>query len=461
MQYYLLNSELEIIDGIEAFQSMIWTEKYSEIGDFELYLPASIASLALYTKAAREHWYIVRAEDATTHAITALPAMVIKKIELDDTYAEGDGLIITGHQLKSILYSRVITNTKEIVGDPQEEMRKLVDANCIHAEPDRIIPRLYLGDTVPMDKDVFTNYPCEGEFLSTLLTTVCKDNKLGWDVKLDYLNKRLIFEIIKGKDRSCSQEVPIAQRNPYVIFSTDFDNLIKTTYTLDSTNHRNVAVASMEYNYLDKSKDEIAQRKETFVVSPYKLDTKPTGLHRMEIYVANSAPSPSEGVTNVAVARKMIETTARTKLEEYKSTTAINGQIAHNIGHKFEQDYFMGDLVTIQNEYGQSYDARVMSVTINISATKNTVVPNFSIENYTGKEEDDEVTIPENERRCTEDGTYRACDNGGNRQTVSGYEYTDRVDEEGNLRTDEARRDRIVTKIEGFNDEKYGIPIRR
>ena len=38
MEYYILDNDLNVVEGIELFQSMIWTEKFYEAGDFELYL---------------------------------------------------------------------------------------------------------------------------------------------------------------------------------------------------------------------------------------------------------------------------------------------------------------------------------------------------------------------------------------------------------------------------------------
>lgn len=458
MNYYLLNSDLEIVDGIEVFQSMIWTEKYHEIGDFELYIPASMQSLKLYTEAAKKHYYIVRAAD--TQDLKKIPAMMVESVELDDTYSNGDGLIIKGHQIKNLLYSRVIASTKEIVGNIQDELFRLVDDNAISTEYERVIPKLTLGDKLTNLGETFTNYPTEGEYLSTIISRACADNKMGWDIHINFVDKRLVFSLQKGVDRSHSQEGPSEKHNPYVVFSVPYNNLVKTTYQLDTYNYRNVAIVTSDYNVLD-DKDQITVKQYKSTAKPYKLDKNPTGLERQEIYIKGNSPSPADGVTNILALSKTLETTARTKLEEYKSKTKINGEIAHNIGHEYGRDYFMGDLVTIQNEYGHSYDGRVTSVTINLSVQKNSTVPSFTIENYTGKEQEDEEKITENERRLTEDGNYRVASNGGNRQLVLGYIFRDRVDESGNTREDASFSTRSVTKCDNFDDEKYGIDVRR
>ena len=43
---------------------------------------------------------------------------------------------------------------------------------------------------------------------------------LGWDITLDIENKKFVFYIVEGKDRSSSQNIL-----PPVIFSIDYDNI--------------------------------------------------------------------------------------------------------------------------------------------------------------------------------------------------------------------------------------------
>lgn len=462
MVYYLLNSELEILDGIEIFQSMIWTEKYYEVGDFELYLPATPQSLTLYTEAAKNHYLIIRADDAV-QTPRNIPAMIVEKVQLDDTYGNGDMLIITGHQVKNILSYRLVLNgRKEIAGDIQDEIFAIVRENCILSNNDRILPRLELGKKVDLKTDdTFINYDTQGKLVSTVIETVCKDKKIGWDITVDFYNKKLVFGLYKGTDRSTSQEGPVETKNAMIVFSTDYNNLIRTTYTMDTYNYRNVAYAESEYNKRNEDTNQMDKKTMTVEVRPYKLDTNPVGFFRNELYVDSKTSNNSDTETDVAALRSLLETAGRTKLEEYKSKIAIDGEVAHDLSHTYGKDYFMGDLVTIQNEYGHSYDGRVTAVTINLAVNKNSVIPAFTIENYTGKEEDDTQKIPDSERRMSEDGQIRVCENGANRQLVTGYIYRDRIDEDGNIRLDSAGHERSVTKSEYFDDEKYGIPVRR
>lgn len=462
MQYFILDSDLNIVDGIELFQSMIWTEKFWDIGDFELYIPATPETLQLYSEAANNRYYIVRAADAVTaDNLRHLPAMVIEAVKLDDGYRSADGIIITGRQLKSILSYRVITSHKEISGSVQDELYSVVNKNTIETDPDRVIPKLTLNSKSSQLDGIYGNYAMEGLNLATALTTVCKDKKLGWDVYIDFIDRKLVFSLLYGTDRSGSQEGDISTWNPKVVFSPDYDNLVKTTYKLDTEDYKNVAIVGTEYNKYNEEENIIEQTPLSIEVSPYKLDHRPSGLTRSELYVTKNDNTGKDKVTNIANLRSLMEAEGRTELERYKSKISIDGEIAHDITYLFGRDYFLGDLVTIQNEYGQFYDGRVTSVTINRSVTKNNIVPNFTIENYTGKEPEDKEIVPESEHRMTEDGQYRVAENGSQRWVVTGYIYRDRLTEDGQSRSDEKDQTRSVTKGVNFDDEKYGADVIR
>ena len=95
MEYYILDRDFNILRGVEKFQSMIWTEKFYDIGDFELYLPATDDTVKFYNEAAKNHYYIVASKTATRETLSSLSAMIIEDVELDDSYKDGSYLIIT------------------------------------------------------------------------------------------------------------------------------------------------------------------------------------------------------------------------------------------------------------------------------------------------------------------------------------------------------------------------------
>ena len=50
------------------------------------------------------------------------------------------------------------------------------------------------------------------------------------------------------------------------------------------------------------------------------------------------------------------------KLAEYGAITSFSGTIEPNVTFIYKQDYFLGDLVTVQNDFGISVGARIVEV---------------------------------------------------------------------------------------------------
>ena len=54
-------------------------------------------------------------------------------------------------------------------------------------------------------------------------------------MKLDLQNKKFVFELYQGIDRSFAQNTV-----PFVVFSQDFENLVTSTYQENGANVKNV-----------------------------------------------------------------------------------------------------------------------------------------------------------------------------------------------------------------------------
>lgn len=443
MFYYMIDQDLNIVDGIEMFESMIWTEKFSEVGDFELYLPATPESVKLYTEAANKHYYIVRAEDADN--LTNLPAMEVETVETDVNVKDHNKLIITGKQIKNILYRRIVDGNTALAGPIQNEIRRIVKDNAISpTDVRRVIPRLDLGPETPGLENIIVNADAKGTNIAALITAICKDKKIGWDIRLDFLNKKLIFVLTKPTDRRSE-----------VIFSNDFNNLISTEYTLDTDSYRNIAIVDADYIKVDKvtGRSEVINNKQT--VKLYGSSEEETGLNRYELYVDGSNEANNAKDYNRAFQSSVLVTKGRTELEKYKVEIDVTGEVEPNLTFVLNRDYFLGDLVKIKNEYGMEYDARVTSITSSLSAKKNTLIPSFSVEDWTGKEKEKDTSIKEEEMRITEDGQPRADEYGYARIISTGIEYRDRITEDGSNRISEDGIQIETAKNDYFDDEKY------
>jgi len=201
MNFYLLDDDLNYIQLIEVYTSMIWTTRYYTAGDFELYTPATEKLLNTLQRG----YYIVRDDDLTQ-------AMIISNFEVKTDVENGDYITVTGQSLKSILNRRIIWAQTVLNGNVETMARKLVTDNAINPTiAARKIPRLVLGDTIGLTGTIEAQYT--GDNLGETLTAIGQTYGIGYDVLLDLENKQFKFVLLQGQNRTYNQDV-----NPRVYF---------------------------------------------------------------------------------------------------------------------------------------------------------------------------------------------------------------------------------------------------
>lgn len=450
--YYILDPDFNIYDVVRNYQSMIWTDKYYEAGDFELYIPANEETMRRYVNMSKtNHYYIIK--DYTLSDTDYLKdAMLISNIESVTDAENGKHLVITGKSLKSLLSQRVVWGRVNYSGKLEDQLRKAVQDNAINPDiSDRAIPNLILGEESGIDDII--NAQVTGKSLDKLCEEVCKTYNVGWDIKLNMKTKKLEFIVFKGVDRSYSQTGPIDDQNPYVVFSPKFDNLLSTKYTVNTTNYKNTAYIHAEYSEYNEKKDETEFKDYSQSVKSSKMDKEAKGFDRYEMYVDGSSIN-AQYATNLNLYGYLLTEKGKTELKKYDYNTQISGKVVPNLTYTINKDYFLGDLVTIQNEYNQKFDARVTEVTFTESTTKLQTIPTFSIENWDEKENDD-LKISEEYYRITEaggDDNYRVTENGGLRVIDRGYKFDDRCTEDGTPRCTEELLTRGVALHDDYKD---------
>lgn len=346
MNIYLLNTSLEIVDVIDSYKSLIWTTKYFEAGDFELYLPASEKML----NALQRDYYLVRESDMTQ-------AMIIKNIQITTNVEEGNYLIVTGKCLKSILNRRVVWEQTILSGTVEDGIRRLVTENLISSPvAERNINNLILGAKLGVSTTMSSQYT--GDNLGEVVTKLCKSYGLGFDILLDLDEKKFIFILYQGIDRSFNQSV-----NPRVTFSNEFENLRTTTYVCNSDEFRNVAKVAGE--------GEGKTRKSATVGAG-------AGLDRYEIFVDARDVSSNEGEVDSATYNSLLVEKGTEALTGTVIKESIEGEVEPNHTYRLNRDYFLGDVVELVNEYGMSMTPRITEVIETVDENGVSVIPTFS-----------------------------------------------------------------------------------
>lgn len=226
MDVYVLDKDLQKVGIIDVYKSLIWAERYKDVGDCELYLSATQENVDLL----KIGYWLKRNESAML--------CQIKKIGITTNAENGNYLIVTGKDAKAILDQRIIWTTQEVRGLLETAIRKMVnDSVGADASAERQI-------TDSHGNLIFTLGPAAG-FTTSETTQASYKNvgeiirdycqRYGWGYKITEENASLVFTLYAGQDRSGS-----------VVFSDEYENLISSSYTDDGLNMGNVAVVAGE-----------------------------------------------------------------------------------------------------------------------------------------------------------------------------------------------------------------------
>ncbi len=335
MDLYILNKALETIGIIDVYTSLIWNKKYFECGDFELYLPVTSETIDLLS---RDN-YIIRDDDDAV--------MIIQNIEITTDAENGNYLLVSGSSLESILKRRIIWKQTTLNTTIESAIRTLVYENAISPEiTERAIPNLILDEVRNFSDTIKTQFT--GDNVYETVMNLCITYGLGW--KISFKNKKFVFDLYKGEDKSQT-----------IIFSPEFDNLINTKYQSNIENYANVALIAGEGEGNQRKKQTIG-------------DT--SGLDRYEIFVdARDISTNSEETISEDEYNNLLIQRGREKLSECETTIVFEGEIETK--NTFE-DWHLGDIVQITNEYGISAKSRIVGIIESDDASGHKIIPTFS-----------------------------------------------------------------------------------
>lgn len=353
MDIYVLDTNLQVIGIIDNYTSVIWTTRYFVNGDFELYLPASKKALDLL----REKHYLCRDKDIsqTETGLRYKNVMIIEKIEVATSIENGNYLTVTGRSLQSILKRRIIWEQTNLSGKVEQCIYRLITENAISPLiPERKIPGLILA--TPKNLEETTKIQITGDNLGETIEKLCTTYGYGYDIEI--VNDQFNFYLYAGVDRSYNQSV-----NPYVVFSNDFENLLATDYSYDMENYQNVALVAGEGEGINRKTQSVGNA---------------SGLDRCETYVDARDLSTNDGEYTEEEYKNVLQNRGLEKLNETPIVESFSGETETRLTYKLNEDYFLGDIVQVVNEYGIEASPRILEIIESDSDEGNSIIPTFS-----------------------------------------------------------------------------------
>lgn len=325
LELYTLDNNLNRVQVVEGFETLIWTERYSSNGDFEIDIKSTAPTRALLVEdtwmALNQSKYVMQIETIT-----------------DSTDDSGTKMLkVVGRDMVKILNDRVampaITDTTTtpnwvITGNPGNIARTMFDTICAETalNPNDgidfyVVGKLLPHGSIPESTDIVT-VTFAPDTLYNSVKNICDAYNLGFRLVKHPTLSQVYFEVYTGEDRTSSQAV-----NPAVIFSPDLDNLVDTT-TLTST----AGIKNVAYVY--------AQNGSAEVYAPTSSSSV-KGFNRRVLFVDASDIALDAGPDlTTALQQRGLQ-----QLAGFQTVYQFDGQISEYCPYVYGTDYNLGDLV--------------------------------------------------------------------------------------------------------------------
>lgn len=350
MNLFVLDTNFQSLTVIDTYKSLIWTDRYSQYGDFELYTLIT-DDILNYVK---QDYYLWTPE--SEHV------MIIEKILIKSDAEDGNTLTVSGRSIESILDRRIVWGRLRVNGNLQDGVKTLLDECIINPtdENRKIDNFIFEYSTDPAITELTLTAQYTGNSLYEVITKICNEHGLGFKITLNY-DMQFVFKLYAGVDRSYNQFA-----NPYVIFSPDFDNLLNSNYVESKSALKTCSLIAGE--------GEGAARKFASIGGG-------SGLNRRELFTdardITSDLGDGEFLSDEAYEALLMQR-GKEKLTESAEVVTFEGEVEPSIMFKYGEDYFIGDIIQIANEYGHESTARIGEIVISENEEGISVYPTLT-----------------------------------------------------------------------------------
>ena len=373
MDFMVLDKNFDAIAMIDTFTSAIWTVRYDQAGDFELYTPVRLDYLQNMVIG---NYLWNRNSDRL---------MIIETVEIQTDSEDGPQLYVSGRSLESILDRRIITSSEVFTGNLSEIISTILTREVMASGNRRIPGFIYTPPTDTRITSITAEFTARGENVYDIICSLCQENKIGFKV-LPHGTGGFEFQLYKGVDHSYDQN-----EVPYVVFSPSFENLLNSNYIKSFKAYKNAVYAvgtyQKEVTITDKYKDddgtwvetETTTYEETEVTAwGYSESGTPSGLARREIFVDNGGVNDGEQGGEASSWNAINKQKGLTELADHQTTTAFEGELEATRQYIYGEDFDIGDIVQVENEFGITGTVYISEIVWSQDVNGLTMTPTFT-----------------------------------------------------------------------------------
>lgn len=324
--------ELELLDLLEQFDSVLWEARAFASGSFSVSAPLTEKNRALL---APENILWIAGESAG----------IIEQLG-EEAGESGTNIVASGRLLTGLLARRILWGPYTLYGTGAWSMTKLVNDCAIEpVNAARRLPHLSAA-AVPTGGEAARRQNTGGNLL-TVLSRIGAETLTAFGVRFDARTPSMEFWTRRGVDRSTAQ----SEREP-VLYSTELDDVLASSYAYDSTQYMTAAL--------------IAGEGEGAVRSYASVDDGLTGFDRRELFVdaRDLSSSTESGTLTPEQYAQALRSRGAEKLAEHPLTQTFDATVRTlDPTYVYGEDFFLGDVITVTDErLGVSADAVVTAV---------------------------------------------------------------------------------------------------
>jgi hypothetical protein len=337
----ILTPQLDLLAEIDNYESLLFTRRWHEVGEFELRINRH-----------KRHTELLQRGNLILLGASRNKVGIIKhrEIALDENGKKTENWLVKGIALKGVVAQRI---TVPPVGDSHDRASGAVETVMKHYVDSHVVNPIDVKRKIDMvaiasDQQRGSSISWESRFknLADELIEISKTSGLGWDVFLDFQQKKWIFDVFEGRNLTVNQT-----ENPPVIFSPQFESLKQLSFVESDYNYKNFGYIAGQGEGTDRRVVEVGEAE---------------GLSRIETFIDSRDISEQDESGQVLPEEQVIaklRERGQQKLSEFSEEFFLEGQILTNSPFKYEIDYDLGDIVTIQNrEWGVTRDARITEI---------------------------------------------------------------------------------------------------
>lgn len=327
---YRIEDTYSIVSIIDEFKSLRWQREYYQPGSFELKLNYKKGLLKEFKK---DDILVLREEEYG----------YIETIQKTD-----DEIVIKGRKLSNFLARRINLGTLDLKKTTADIcIYRLAQQNASDSlGSNRGIPRFLVSGSLLNGLKTIDYQNSYGNLIKEM-TSLAKENEIGYKLTFDVKTAWLNFKCYKGKDLSRNQNT-----NPKVIFTDETVEDIDYTSTLK--NFYNTA-------YVGGERGEATRKIVT-------INNDKIGFDRFEMFVdardiqSEYYESSNKVTLTEAEYLEKLKQRGNEKLKEQEKEDSYKVKIRTlgNVDYKYREDYDLGDLVTYRDaDIGEFVNLRI------------------------------------------------------------------------------------------------------